>query len=404
MSGAAAWNVWRQQWPNVQPNLDDLPIDMAACGGGGAFNFDGVHLAGTTFTGARLTGSCFRRSKLTNVTFSECNLTGVAFEQARLCTSNFFGGTISGSALFLRATLTKCRFLEVEIIDGNFHATTLDQVVFLDETVLVRCNFSEATMNACHLVAVRLCEVSLAWAKLPATTFDRVTFATVDLFAADLSGADLRGAKGYVLDNNIMRNTLLVPWAADDWSALRQTYTGTKMIFNLTLLASFFLPIVFSAVYWTMVGSAQSKLPTWVWMAAGYHPTSTAGLMFGNAREWIEAWQALLYQWKPWPLLKLVAGPLLIMYNLLRLALTYFTGPLRDEEVRSGHAPRRSMWDKRGDLPRSEMFSSLWDRLKQSYGWLVPQHRCAVVLAWVAYAVAAIKLVSVIGSHAWMAR
>src|SRR5262249_10561600 len=41
------------------------------------------------------------------------------------------------------------------------------------------------------------------------------------------------------------------------------------------------------------------------------------------------------------------AAPMLILYNLSRAILTYFVLPLRDEEDRSGHTPRRLWSDKR---------------------------------------------------------
>lgn len=69
----------------------------------------------------------------------------------------------------------------------------------------------------------------------------------------------------------------------------------------------------------------------------------------------------------------------LIAYNIARLVLTWFVAPLRDEEVRTWHAPKRS-----------------------AYAWMIPLHHVVKTLVWVAIAAAFIHLGPRLFSPVWL--
>ena len=176
------------------------------------------------------------------------------------------------------------------------------------------------------------------------------------------------------------------------------------MVFNVIAMIIFFAPWIFQALYWSGVNQAQLGALSAV-AAAEAELAKIPGeeqrrLVLAQLRQAINPdlercvrptpgadrprppacrpiWQILLGAHEgPFALL---LGAILIVYNIARLALTWVVAPLRDEELRTWHAPSR-----------------------ESYKWLMWPHRIVKTLVWVAILAAVVHLGPTLLIHVWM--
>lgn len=314
------------------------------------------------------------------------------------------------------------------------------------------CSFSEATAIQCIFADTKLNDVPFEGARLIGSDFRRASFKSTtgpantgdfkDLLAADLTGADFRGAQGYQFDDNRAQGIILSPYASDEWSVLRRAYTGAKFSFNIIVLLIFFLPIIAKAVFWMQVAQFEhsieqvesslsktadvlSVMPNPVLRSLGekVREVGSRGSCLAGSCEPVWLPRILLgipvpFRADHWPgylLLGLTAAaaPMLILYNLSRAILTYFVLPLRDEEDRSGHTPRRLWSDKRQAIEHGsaeDLAGRLWIftkiyraitgfllKIRTRYAWMMPLHMLVQRLQYVAYGLALIHIGRVVG-------
>jgi len=81
--GREAWNAWRQQHPDVQPDFSHARLRGARLGG--------VDLNGASFREADLSGADFAGATRVKADLSGADLTGVCFRGADLSEANFSG-------------------------------------------------------------------------------------------------------------------------------------------------------------------------------------------------------------------------------------------------------------------------------------------------------------------------
>jgi hypothetical protein len=248
------------------------------------------------------------------------------------------------------------------------------------------------------------------------------------MYSAEFTDTDFRGAQGYQFDDNLLSRVILSPNASDQWSTLRRSYTGGRFGINLMFLVLFFLPIVMKAMFWMQVAHFESfighveitlakaadalaALPDQTMQSLGEKIRKIAArgsCLTGHCeRVWLPA--ILLgvplpfraSTWLGYVFLGVIAaaGSLLILYNGVRGVLTYLVLPLRDEEERSGHTPRRLWNDNRGSpgsrSPRPATSSRIvktwrhvlgfFEKLRSRYGWMVPFHWVVQILQYLAY-------------------
>jgi hypothetical protein len=176
------------------------------------------------------------------------------------------------------------------------------------------------------------------------------------------------------------------------------------MMFNVIAMVIFFTPWIFQALYWSGVNQAQlgtlhavaaaeselAKIPgeeerrfVLTQLRQSINPglercVSTAP---GTDRPPPPAcrpiWQILLGAHEGW--FTVLLGVVLIVYNVARLALTWLVAPLRDEELRTWHAPSR-----------------------EAYGWMMWPHRIVKTLVWVAIGAAVLHLGPTLRTPVWI--
>jgi hypothetical protein len=167
------------------------------------------------------------------------------------------------------------------------------------------------------------------------------------------------------------------------------------MILNLLLVAVFVIPLAAEALLWLGVNKTQTAVAS---IAAN---TSVPECLAAQCRD-VEVW---------WLLLDLERGityaaalSVLLVYNALRLIMTLWLAPLRDEEDRSGFSPRRwpvhaKPYGPVDPLPEEARWSALVSRIRESYGWLVPVHWIMTVLFAAALLMFAVRLWNVLTTH-----
>jgi uncharacterized protein YjbI with pentapeptide repeats len=138
--GVALWNRWRQEHPQLAPQLDGADLRRAT-----------------------LEGADFRRASLTGVRLDEANLTGARIRKANLSEAGL-GGAVLKYADFTRA--------------------------FLHGTSFVLANLSDADLSGAHLE-----DADLSWAKLIRTDLRSADLSGAKLGVADLNDASLCRAR-----------------------------------------------------------------------------------------------------------------------------------------------------------------------------------------------------------------
>jgi uncharacterized protein YjbI with pentapeptide repeats len=132
--GAAAWNTWRQENPDIRDIRPDL---------------SGADLSGADLSGADLSGADLSRADLGRADLSE--------------------------AILGKAILTMADLREADL-----------RLAYLGEANLREANLSEANLSGAKLVKTNLYRATFLYANLY-----RATFLYANLSGADLSGADL---------------------------------------------------------------------------------------------------------------------------------------------------------------------------------------------------------------------
>jgi uncharacterized protein YjbI with pentapeptide repeats len=416
--GRVAWQAWRESNPASRPDLSGAKVELD--GSPGWWDFSGC-----VMTGCRL--SCPGPLEL--------DLRGSDFSRAEVAPRS----TITGLRLDKGSILVGSRFAEVTIQGADFSSVILRETSFFRSSMqrvrfggqLTEVDFGRAALTNVDLRDCELLGCNLASAKVHESDFDNArlhvapgggvpttlescvlrgcSFADTDFTGCSVKSAviadsDLRRAKGLVLDETVLIGTPTSADAKDDWSVLRRSYTGANMVFNLIAMMVFFAPFIFQTLYWSSFNQAQLELIRGLGAAEVELARIPAGEVHAKAIKALQAsidpqfqrcllgpggaaasdspscrpiWQILLGLHEGW--WAVVLSLTLLVYNMARLTLTWFVAPLRDEEVRTWHAPKRA-----------------------AYAWMIHLHRVVRVLIWVAVAAAFLHLVPHLFSPVWL--
>jgi uncharacterized protein YjbI with pentapeptide repeats len=161
--GVEPWNQWREQNPNIEPDLSKADLS-------GAFLYD-ANLFSANSRGADLDGAR-AKPNLSDTDLSGANLSG----------ANLTGANLSGANLS-RADLTGAELCEANLSIANLSWANL-LGANLSRADLSDANIEEANLGAARLSYANVSAASLAWADL----------SDANLSGADLSGASLVGA------------------------------------------------------------------------------------------------------------------------------------------------------------------------------------------------------------------
>lgn len=168
--GVEAWNQWRKQSPDIEPDLSDSYLDNAKLV---EFNFSktnfyGSHLFRANFYGADLKKADLSYAFLNNAHFATADLSEAKLYRTRLENANFFNAHLNFSYLSF-ANLEK----------ASFYGASL----------------READLTYAYVSESNLTTAQLTNAHLANANFYGADFTDTDLSGADLRNANLKGAR-----------------------------------------------------------------------------------------------------------------------------------------------------------------------------------------------------------------
>jgi len=195
--GVEAWNQWRKENPNAEPDLSEANLFEADLTGANLFLADlsgvdlrGAHLDGADLRGAHLNGADLRGADLNN-----------ALLVAILLGANFSGANltkvVARKADFSMAKLSRANLAEANLSQANLQRSNLSGAN------LQRSNLSGANLSWADLSGADLSMANLTAAFLIQTILER----------ANLSGCNVYGVSAWDirLEGAIQSNLLITP-------------------------------------------------------------------------------------------------------------------------------------------------------------------------------------------------
>ncbi len=161
--GVKTWNCWRQNNPNVRPNLEGLDIsninlrdaDLSGAnlrkikGGQVRFGQSGANLLGANFNNADLTGANLRDATLRHTKFIKATLDNVKLSNTDLYNVNFNNASMQRvdlyGAIIKNSNLTYAKLIEAR----------------LRGTVLINCNLTKCVLSNCVVYGCSAWDVNL---------------------------------------------------------------------------------------------------------------------------------------------------------------------------------------------------------------------------------------------------
>ncbi len=343
------------------------------------------------------------------------NLSGACLRHAHIKNGRWYWTSMAG------ADLSHVRFEEVWLEGVDFSAGNLT-AVHLDRCEVKRCAFRQARLADTHSFRTRFEATDLADSDARGAQFHDCSFAGARLTRARFENAEFIDCSHLAFDHNRIADTRLSATRPEAWQHLRRRYTVARLGAHLLLLLVAFLPAIsrvnglvaleagrqvataaLQDIETTFAGAAEAELGQLQQFSAelrarlepGGHPSTTRPLYYillGFDRDYLFAATALL----------------LLLYNLMRLWLTWNVSVLRDEGARTGRTPYLTLRaaeaahrgeDERvaagiaaagaGHLPPREELPPLirWLRYHhEAYGWMLGPDRLVRPFFWLAVA------------------
>ena len=236
--GVAAWNKWREENPDIRPNLSQAKLKHAALRG---VNLREADLGRANLSDADLRRADLRRADLGRANLSqailneailseailtESDLTGANLSEATLVSANLSGAHLNKAKLE-RAILNGAILSQTDLTGADLSQAKLSHAA-LREAVLKKANLSEAglsraelrganlagaNLSGAYLFRAYLSEVNLRKAKLLGAVLEGVTLLDTDLTDADLTGCRVYGISAWnlKLKGAKQRNLVITP-------------------------------------------------------------------------------------------------------------------------------------------------------------------------------------------------
>jgi len=283
--GIDVWNGWRDENPDIAPDLSgaDLSTVLDCPSHKVAFTLnqfgievviEGASLSGGDFSGADLHGANFHNTNLKKADFRGANL-----EQAKLTASAPVGANFEGANLS-RADFSHSNLAWANLSEANLKETNLKGVILDEETTLKG--------------------------------------AKVDLCRVDRYG--LESLKNH---GGLTTGALMLMDIGDDVADLRASFSGIKLWFHVFALGAFLFPYAwFIALRYSearFVENANTEtIPLWL---------ALSRYIWNGGQNWQNAWEFHL---------SFIAFISLAIYNVMRWFLLVKTNSLEHRQEVSG--------------------------------------------------------------------
>jgi uncharacterized protein YjbI with pentapeptide repeats len=202
--GVEAWNAWREDNPDIRPDLSQANLGGADLGGANlskaylaGANLSGVnlskaYLAGANLNDANLKGANVRGADLVSATLLRANLNTADLGKAYLFHAVLYDANLSG------ADLGEARFAQADLRGVKLNKANLREADLfkaqLRNADLSSADLYGAGLTGAELIDANLTHADLRKAQLDAADLNRANLSGADLGEADLTRADLREA------------------------------------------------------------------------------------------------------------------------------------------------------------------------------------------------------------------
>lgn len=189
--GVAIWNMWRDDNPEIRPDLREANLSKA--------NLSGADLSNAILSKANLSGANLADAYLHKAIFERADLTGVNAARASLDAADFIDADLSGADLTdSRKLLSPPRFSGAKMVGAKLNRAKLSGTRFtganLSNVEAVDVNLSEAELFRAKLVKAKLDGTSLRLANMMGVNLTDSSLVKSKLIGANLSGAELTRA------------------------------------------------------------------------------------------------------------------------------------------------------------------------------------------------------------------
>lgn len=149
--GVKKWNKWRQQHPEIQPDLSHADLQQ--------IDLSGANLSYTDLSYAELDNANLSKADLSRATLSYSYISGAHLSEAVLSGAMLFNTFIDGSD-FSRANLSEADFSDASLCYANLINANLSRANFT-RTKLVGSDFTNATLHGCNIYGISAWDIQL---------------------------------------------------------------------------------------------------------------------------------------------------------------------------------------------------------------------------------------------------
>ena len=188
--GVAAWNAWRDENPDIRPDLSGADLSGAHLNEANLMmaHLNGAHLKGADLKGADLSGAHLNeanlmRADLTGADLMRAHLNGANLSETDLGEADLMRAHLNGADL-MRAHLTGAHLIGANLSEADLSGAHLNGAN-LHHTILSGANLMRAHLNGANLNVANLSGADLSEAHLQSAT----------LVHTDLTGANLTGCR-----------------------------------------------------------------------------------------------------------------------------------------------------------------------------------------------------------------
>ena len=178
--GTVAWNAWREENPDIFPDLDSADLRNA--------DLRSMNLTRANFSNANLRDAQLNGTNLKGASFRDANLSGANFSLAD------FSGAYLSRADFSDADLRHANFSQADLFSAHLRRANLSGSNFTG-AYLSRTDFSGVQFSGANLSHAFLRDADLSRADLSKSKLCNADLRTSALIDTRLDGADLTGAK-----------------------------------------------------------------------------------------------------------------------------------------------------------------------------------------------------------------
>jgi uncharacterized protein YjbI with pentapeptide repeats len=188
--GVEAWNAWREQNPEVAPDLRAMNLREK--------NLEGIDFRATDLSNANLHQTNLSKANLRKAVLRDANLFETNLQEADIKRADFRRANMRGvnaqNATASGANMRRANLSKTDFTGANLTNALLENAELSGGASFRKANLNYALLTKTDLIAANLSEATLLHANLHEADLSGARFQGADLRFANLSETDLQGA------------------------------------------------------------------------------------------------------------------------------------------------------------------------------------------------------------------